>query len=237
LASASLIAGFDPEKQPIHASPLAELLGEYIGVHSVDRYVNMVWTDTRRDDQDAFGSRFSGFYPPFPTFPAKGSYTVEKTPLLQWQAIGYYDTSVSFTLQIASDPNFAAVETTITGISTTSYQSDSMANRAYYWRVKGFDASGDSSLYSRTFSFTIYTEGDADSDGLITLADVIFLVNYLFREGSEPVPLIAGDPNCDLNATLPDVIYLVNHVFDRDRPATGCLGSDPGNCWTPCNHL
>jgi len=30
---------------------------------------------------------------------------------------------------------------------------------------------------------------------------------------------------------LQDVIYLVNYVFDKDRPATGCLGIDPGTCW------
>jgi|GEM_PF-2668479 len=33
--------------------------------------------------------------------------------------------------------------------------------------------------------------------------------------------------------SLPDVIHLVNFVFDKDRPATTCLGSAPGNCWTP----
>jgi hypothetical protein len=43
----------------------------------------------------------------------------------------------------------------------------------------------------------------------------------------------AGDPDQDNNATLADVIYLVNYAFDKDRPATSCLGSDPGNCWTP----
>jgi len=42
----------------------------------------------------------------------------------------------------------------------------------------------------------------------------------------------AGDVNNDDNATLADVIHLVNYVFDKDRPATGCLGSGPGNCWT-----
>lgn len=222
--ASSLIAGFDPEKQPLQASPLAELLGEYIGVHSVDRYVNMIWTDTRRDNQDAFGSRFSGFYPPFLTSPANGSYTSDKTPWFQWQAVGYYDTAVGFTLQIASDSNFAVVETTITGIAATSYQADSMANGGYFWRVKGFNSSGDSSLYSRRFSFGIFTEGDADGDGMHTLTDVIFLVNYIFKNGLAPVPFIAGDPNCDNNITLADVIRMVNLVFNK-----------PGD-WSPCTH-
>jgi len=44
---------------------------------------------------------------------------------------------------------------------------------------------------------------------------------------------IPGDVDGTPPVSLPDVIYLVNYVFDKDRPATGCLGSDPGNCWTP----
>jgi len=226
--SASLIAGFDPEKQPISASPLAELLGEYIGVSSVDRQVNMIWTDTRSGNQDAYGSRFSGFYPPVLQAPANGANTSDKTPQLQWLSVPAYDTASTFNLQIAGDPNFSVVETTITGLAVNSYQIDTLnylSNGIHYWRVKGFDTGGDSSLYSKPFSLTVYTEGDANSDGIISLSDVIFLVNYIFKSGSPaPVPLIAGDPNCDNQITLSDVIRLVNYIFNK-----------PGD-WAPCTH-
>jgi hypothetical protein len=43
----------------------------------------------------------------------------------------------------------------------------------------------------------------------------------------------AGEVNGTPPIALPDVIHLVNYVFDQDRPATACLGTDPGNCWTP----
>jgi hypothetical protein len=42
-----------------------------------------------------------------------------------------------------------------------------------------------------------------------------------------------GDVDGTPPISLPDVIHLVNYVFDKDRPATSCLGSEPGNCWTP----
>lgn len=42
-----------------------------------------------------------------------------------------------------------------------------------------------------------------------------------------------GDVNGTPPISLPDAIQLVNYVFDTDRAATGCLGSDPGNCWSP----
>jgi photosystem II stability/assembly factor-like uncharacterized protein len=43
----------------------------------------------------------------------------------------------------------------------------------------------------------------------------------------------AGDANGIFPISLADVIHLVNYLFDKDRPATSCLGSSPGNCWTP----
>jgi len=255
--SASLRADFDPQKQPIAASPLGELLGEYIGVNSAGRYVNLVWTDTRRGNQDAFGSRFSGFYPPFLLAPPNGAVTEDQTPLFQWQQVGYYDTATTFKLQIAQDSNFSVVETTIAGLSTTSYQVDTLhllSHGTHYWRVKGFTSGGDSSLYSRPFSLTIYacsgTElpGDVDANGSVALPDVIYLVNFVLDKSRLSPPCNGTDPNTcwpftplcrgDVNGSggtpnLQDVIYLVNYVFDKSRLSPPCNGTDPGNCWTP----
>jgi len=50
------------------------------------------------------------------------------------------------------------------------------------------------------------------------------------------VAIARGDINKDGRIALTVIVHLVNYVFDKDRPATGCLGSDPGNCWTPTPH-
>jgi len=42
---------------------------------------------------------------------------------------------------------------------------------------------------------------------------------------------IPGDVNSTGDITLGDIIHLVNYVFDKDK--LPCLGSEPGNCWTP----
>jgi|GEM_PF-572786 len=42
-----------------------------------------------------------------------------------------------------------------------------------------------------------------------------------------------GDVSKNGRLDLPDAIQLVNYIFDKDRAATGCKGTDPGNCWTP----
>jgi hypothetical protein len=56
-------------------------------------------------------------------------------------------------------------------------------------------------------------------DGVLSAADVIVLVNYIFKSGPEPQPCVAaGDVNCSGTVTSADIIYLVNHVFNSGDP-------------------
>ncbi len=55
--------------------------------------------------------------------------------------------------------------------------------------------------------------GDANSDGSVSLPDIIALVNHVFKGGHKPNPTCRGDANADTMITLPDIIYEVNHVF------------------------
>ena len=74
-----------------------------------------------------------------------------------------------------------------------------------------------------TLSFMVrtYLSGDANADGVIDLGDVVYLINYLYRDGSAPNPLEAGDVNCDETVDLGDVVYLINYLY-RDGPPPGC---------------
>jgi hypothetical protein len=63
--------------------------------------------------------------------------------------------------------------------------------------------------------------GDANGDGLIDLADVIWILNYLFRGGAPPVSLKAGDADCNGSVDLGDAIYLLNYLF-RGGPPPSC---------------
>lgn len=61
---------------------------------------------------------------------------------------------------------------------------------------------------------TPFRRGDANASGAISSADVIYLVNYVFKAGAEPLPVVAaGDVNCTGGITSSDIIYLVNFVF------------------------
>ncbi len=67
-----------------------------------------------------------------------------------------------------------------------------------------------------------YVSGDANGDGLIDIADVVYLINYLFISGPTPVPLEAGDANCDGVVDIADVVYLINYLFIDGPPPLGC---------------
>jgi hypothetical protein len=65
------------------------------------------------------------------------------------------------------------------------------------------------------------TCGDVNGNGGITSADIIYLVNYVFKGGSAPTPSWTGDANGDGQVTSADIIYLVNYVF-KGGPAPNC---------------
>jgi len=56
-------------------------------------------------------------------------------------------------------------------------------------------------------------EGDVNGDGKINVTDVIFLVNFLFKNGPEPNPPPAGDINADCVTTVSDIVYLINYLY------------------------
>ncbi len=55
--------------------------------------------------------------------------------------------------------------------------------------------------------------GDVNLDDNINLADIIFLVNYVFKGGQKPLVLWASDFNSDNLINIADIIYLVNYIF------------------------
>jgi len=63
--------------------------------------------------------------------------------------------------------------------------------------------------------------GDANADGKVSISDVVYIINYLFRGGPAPVPLQVADCNCDTQVSVADVVYLINYLF-RGGPKPAC---------------
>ncbi len=73
------------------------------------------------------------------------------------------------------------------------------------------------------FPILVYLPGDATGDRKVDLADLIFLVNYIFKGGAAPLIVVAGDANGDCKTDLGDIIFLVNYVFKGGTmPLPGC---------------
>jgi hypothetical protein len=61
--------------------------------------------------------------------------------------------------------------------------------------------------------------GDVDLSHALSTADIIGLVNYVFKGELPPLPCAAvGDVNCSGSVSTADVIVLVNHVFKGGLP-------------------
>ncbi len=68
------------------------------------------------------------------------------------------------------------------------------------------------------FVYTILIRGDANCDGKIDIADIIYLINYLFIGGPPPLLLVQGDANADEIIDIGDVVYLINYLFIDGPP-------------------
>jgi len=83
-----------------------------------------------------------------------------------------------------------------------------------------------------TGSCPITMTGDVNSSGTVSSADIISLVNFVFKGGAHPQPCdAAGDVNCSGSVSSADIIFLVNHVFKgAAAPCDACGSSLAGGC-------
>jgi hypothetical protein len=66
--------------------------------------------------------------------------------------------------------------------------------------------------------------GDVNVDGIVNASDLIYMVNYIFKSGPDPLPeRSAGDVNCSGGLGATDIIYLVNYIFKSGAPPCACF--------------
>jgi hypothetical protein len=65
--------------------------------------------------------------------------------------------------------------------------------------------------------------GDVNADGTVDIEDVLYLLNYLYRDGFYPCVMEAADPNADCLVELGDAVYLISYLFKGGAPPMrGC---------------
>ncbi len=67
-----------------------------------------------------------------------------------------------------------------------------------------------------------YICGDADGTNIISISDVVYLINYIFGGGPAPYPLAAGDVDCNQIVNISDAVYLINHIFSGGPAPCSC---------------
>lgn len=66
--------------------------------------------------------------------------------------------------------------------------------------------------------------GDADGSGGVSIADAVYLINYIFSGGPAPDPLLSGDADCNGGLSIADAVYLINYIFAAGAaPCASCL--------------
>ncbi len=67
---------------------------------------------------------------------------------------------------------------------------------------------------SYTLTSRILPYGDANYDLTVNVSDAVYLVDYVFRGGPSPEPLMeSGDANCDGSINVADAVTIVRFVF------------------------
>ena len=88
--------------------------------------------------------------------------------------------------------------------------------------VTGHSFQMSGSPYNSDYAAIKYVQflcGDINQDGILDIGDVVRLINYLYKSGPPPIPIVcAGDCNCDGIVDLGDAIYLLNYLFKNGPP-------------------
>jgi len=92
----------------------------------------------------------------------------------------------------------------------------------YEVTVKAKDTFDHESTWSVPASVTVYISGDCNGDTLVDTGDVVYLVNYLYKNGPLPIPVTSsGDCNGDSLVDVGDVVYLINYLYKNGPSPSG----------------
>lgn len=70
---------------------------------------------------------------------------------------------------------------------------------------------------NRTIEYP-FIRGDVTGNGIVDVGDVVFLINYLYKNGNPPVPLESGDVTCNDIVDIGDVVFLINYLYKSGPP-------------------
>ncbi len=80
--------------------------------------------------------------------------------------------------------------------------------------------------YSASECICTWRPGDADWSHAVSVADAVYIINYVFSGGPSPRPvMMAGDADCNAAISLADAVYVINYIYSGGQPIQ-CTCSD-----------
>lgn len=141
---------------------------------------------------------------------------------LRYVTDGYVTEEGFYADDIYPFETYASTVSLSDAIVDTFYQITGQEEGTYYYKVKAKDQEDQWGAWSNVETAVVggeqFTRGDANGDGTITISDVVYLINYLYKGGSAPDPPAAGDANNDTQIDLEDVVYVINYLFKGGPP-------------------
>jgi PKD repeat protein len=131
--------------------------------------------------------------------------------------------NILYELHLSRSSDFSPDSIVDDSISDTTYVVNNLQVKDWYWKARAYDKWGAERWSDTTWSFYVYLCGDCNADRVVDVGDVVYLINYLFKKGSAPVPFLAGDLNCNGVDDIGDVVYLINYLFKNGQsPCAEC---------------
>lgn len=185
------------------------------------------WETVGQDIITAWSStRKFRFYVPGLITPEYDATNQNQPLLLDWQTVftGLIF-NVGYQLLVDDNSDFSSPEIDITTTGSSYNVSDLDEIIKYYWKVRCYSTNPqfpyNTTYYdwSETWTFTTGIArlcGDVDGDEIIGILDVVYLINYKYKDG--PDPLCSPVNSCaDVDNTgdigILDVVYLINFKY------------------------
>jgi len=157
---------------------------------------------------------------PFSLFSPADSSFLSYIVTFDWEITADPDSleQVKYDLYLSTSSSFHLDSTLIYNNLSNNQHADTLELGRYYWKVRAYIRCAEK-WSDQTWTFLSAIRGDANADKKLTVSDVVYLVNYLFKGGPKPISeLIVGDANCDTKVTISDVVYLINYLFKGGPP-------------------
>jgi hypothetical protein len=157
--------------------------------------------------------------------PEDGTVTLNATPFFDWSESIKASSPVTYTLTVSTDPAFTPGPNTHEygglAVSELNLPDPLPADELTYWKVEAVDAATNSStspVYTLTHSGAVC--GDMDgSGGDINIADLVYMVDYMFNDGPPPPVMAAADVDgSGGDIDIADLVYMVDYMFNDGPP-------------------